>query len=479
MKREKIDALNERDILYGLITSERFCREICPILEPRLLEVDYARVVSSWIKDYYNQYKTCPKMDITKLYRSHVDELNDDALKDNVLMFLDKLDRDYDNAKSFNEEYALQQAVVYLKRQSLKNLSEDVDSFLLTGDVTKAEDAITKYKAIEKSSGEAVSILNATEVIIDSYDDENEVLFTLPKAYGKVVGRIHSEDFISFLAPMKRGKTFALLDVATNAMQQGLKVVFVTLEMSEKDMVKRIWTNLTGETNEDRDDINYSHFVEQDDKWFVEIKTISRKRMSANKVAKTQMQLKRMFRGGDIRVLAVPAYSLSPEQLDVKLERLAQDEGFVPQVIVVDYADIMQPSLKGEYRHQIDSIWKSLRSLAQKRKCVVFTASQSDRSSIGRDVESENLAEDIRKLAHVTSMVAINQSSDERKNGIVRLKQLAIREGEMEYRQAVCTQCLSIGRFVTDSRFDDEVILESDDDDSNDDGGRRSRKARR
>lgn len=475
MRREKIDALNERDILYGLITSEKFCREICPILNPRFLEIDYARIVSGWIKDYYEKFKTCPERDVAKIYRSHLDEISDEGLRDNILTFLNKIDKDYDSIKSFNDDYALQQSILYLKKQSLKNLNADIDAFLTTGNIDKAEDAITKYKTVEKSAGEAVSLFQNTEVIVDSYSEEKGTLFTLPKAYGKVVGKIHREDFISFLAPMKRGKTFALIDIGVNAVSQGLKVLFVTLEMSETDMVKRFWTALTGQIGEDRDDIDYPYFVEDYGKWRVEHKTISRKAISVADIEKRQRSMKRMFRGGDIKVLSVPAYSLSPDQLDTKIERLIQQEEFIPDVIIVDYADIMMPSEKGEYRHQIDSIWKRLRALAQKRKAVVFTASQSGRSSIGRDVDSEDISEDIRKLAHVTSMVSLNQSADERKEGIIRLKQLAVREGEMEFRQAVCTQCLTIGRIITDSRFDDEVIMEDNKDDDSKDKNRKSK----
>ena len=42
----------------------------------------------------------------------------------------------------------------------------------------------------------------------------------------------------------------------------------------------------------------------------------------------------------------------------------------------------------------------------------------------------------------------------------MKVKQLAIREGEREFRQAICLQCLSIGRPVLDSYFDDEVVLD-------------------
>ena len=63
-------------------------------------------------------------------------------------------------------------------------------------------------------------------------------------------------------------------------------------------------------------------------------------------------------------------------------------------------------------------------------------------------------------------MVALNQTPEEKKNGILRLKQLALREGEQEFREAVCTQCLSIGRIITDSRFDNEIVGDFDTDES-------------
>lgn len=467
MKREKLNTLSERDLLIGLITSEKFCREICPILNPRLLEIEYARTVSAWIKDFYDNFKKAPGKDIIKLYRARCEEIRDEDLQDNVLTFIEKVCKDYENIKTFNDEFALQQAVNYLKARSLKNLNEDIDAYLVSGDISRAENAITKYKLVEKSSGKAVSLIYNAESIVNSFTQEDELLFQFPGAYGAVVGDVHREDFISYLAPMKRGKSFALMDAGVVAIQNRLKVLHVSLEMSEEQMLKRYWTSLTGQLNKDRDDINYSYFEKIDTTskkcWKIKNKIISRKAVSVAEVQKKQKSLKRLFRGGDIRIYAVPAYNLTVEQLDLELDRLEQQENYVPDVIIVDYADIMTPSDKGnDYRNQLDGIWKRLRGLAQKRKCVVFTASQSGRASIDKDADSKDIAEDIRKLAHITSMVSLNQTRQEKKAGIVRLKQLALREGEAEFREAVCTQCLSIGRIVTDSHFDDEVIIDID-----------------
>lgn len=470
MKREKLNTLSERDMLIGLITSEKFCCEICPVLNPRLLEIEYARTVASWIKEFYSNFKKAPGKDILKLYRAKCDEISDEDLQDNILTFVEKVCKDYENIKTFNDEFALQQAIQYLKSRSLKNLNEDIDAYLTSGDITKAENAITKYKSVEKSSGEAVSLLHNTEAVVNSFTQENKVLFEFPGAYGSIIGKVHREDFISYLAPMKRGKTWALMDAGVVAVQNGLKVLHISLEMSEYQMSKRYWMALSGQLNESNDEINYSYFEKMDTGnekcWAIKHKIISRQAVSIAEIESKQKNLRRLFRGGDIRVLAVPAYSLTVEALESKLDKLAQQERYIPDVIIVDYADIMAPSDKSDYRNQLDGIWKRLRGLAQSRKAVVFTASQSGRQSIDKNADSKDIAEDIRKLAHITSMVALNQTPEEKKNGILRLKQLALREGEQEFREAVCTQCLSIGRIITDSRFDDEIVGDFNTDES-------------
>lgn len=80
MKKEKLNTLQERDIILGLIVSDDFCKEIIPILNPRHLEVEYARTVSTWIKKYYENYNVAPKKCIMKLYRANINDINDEAL---------------------------------------------------------------------------------------------------------------------------------------------------------------------------------------------------------------------------------------------------------------------------------------------------------------------------------------------------------------------------------------------------------------
>lgn len=464
MKREKLNSMSERDIVYQLIVSDKFCREIVPIINPKMLEVVYVRTIVIWIKDYFQKFKESPKKNIIKLYRSHIDELRDEDLQNNILTFIERLDKDYDKIKVTNEDFAIQNAIKYLRMRSLKNFSEDIDSYIESGDIEKAENCVTKYRKVEAASGEGVSLLDDFDIVTEAFTEEQDLLFRYPGDFGQLMGDVNREDFIAFLAPMKAGKTFSLIDVGIESLKNNLKVVMFSLEMSRTNMIKRVWKALSGQCTKDME-IEIPYFVEDENKWRIETKIVEKKASSILEVQKRQKSLKRLFRGGSFRIYAEPAYSLTVEGLENKLDDLAY-EGFYPDVVIIDYADIMAPSEKGEYRQQIDGIWKRLRALAQKRKCVVFTASQTNREALSKEVEAENIAEDVRKISHVTSMVSISKTKYCKEHSIAIYSQIAIREGQAETRKVVATQCLALGRPIIESHWKDDVIFENDDDKS-------------
>lgn len=462
MKREKLNSLSERDIVYQLIVSDKFCREIIPVLNPKLLEIVYVRTIAIWIKDYFQKFKEAPKKNIIKLYRAHVEELKDEDLQNNILTFIEKLDRDYDKIKISNEDFAIQNAIKYLRVRSLKNFSEDIDSFINAGEIERAENCVTKFRKVEVASGEGVSILDDFDIVTEAFTEEQDKLFTMPGDFGQLVGDLHREDFVAFLAPMKAGKTFQLIDVGIEGLKNNLKVAMWSCEMSRTAMIKRVWKALSGQCTEDMT-LEIPYFEKDGDGWRIEKKTVEKKASSVLEVQKKQKSLKRLFRGGAFRIFAEPANTLTIEKLENELDDLAY-EGFYPDIIIVDYADIMAPSQKGEYRHQIDDIWKSLRGLAQKRKAVVFTASQTNRGAISREVEAEDVAEDVRKIAHVTSMVSISKTKYCKENSLAIYSQLVVREGQPITKKVVATQCLALGRPVIESHWKDDVIFDEEED---------------
>jgi replicative DNA helicase len=140
-----------------------------------------------------------------------------------------------------------------------------------------------------------------------------------------------------------------------------------------------------------------------------------------------------------------PNSSINVKGIDGVLDRWAAERGFIPDVIVVDYADILAPENDGkDARHQVDETWRSLRRLSQERKALVIAPTQADAASYDADVLStSNFSEDKRKHAHVTGMLGLNQTFEEKADNIMRLNWILLRESEFD-----ANRCLYIGQQI-------------------------------
>jgi len=157
---------------------------------------------------------------------------------------------------------------------------------------------------------------------------------------------------------------------------------------------------------------------------------------------------------GDIHVCCYPQNTLDAQTMRAHLSQLENERGIVPDVIIVDYADIMAAGVKAEYRHQIDYIWKMLRALAQERNALVITASHSNKSTFNKDMSQEDVSEDARKLNHVSCMIGLNQRNEDKALGIMRVIALAQRHDAFNPgSEVVVLYDYNTGRPLIDSRW--------------------------
>lgn len=143
--------------------------------------------------------------------------------------------------------------------------------------------------------------------------------------------------------------------------------------------------------------------------------------------------------------------TLSVSASEVILDQWEREEGFVPDVIIYDYPDIMAPEPldeRKEARHQTNGIWMAQRRVSLSRHCAVIAATQSDADSYDqRSLKEKNFSEDKRKYAHVTRMVVLNQTPEEKADGVIRLSQMFVRSRHYNSKkQVIVLRCLEIGR---------------------------------
>lgn len=453
MEREKISTLNEKDFVTSLIMSSKCCKVLVPYINLSYFQTDYSRIVIDWVIQYYNQFKVCPKNDIRSLYLTHEAEIHDESTKDLVATFLQNLSDS--NLNINNEDYLLDRSKDFLDSLILKHYTEELNACLDVNDIEKAKKIQSKYKKVSELETNEVSLFseNSIKAIEEALSEINEELMTLPECLNKVTGKLHRNDFLAILAPPKTGKSFFMQYLATEAVRQGLNVVFVSMEMTRNEVVQRLWKMLYGSKSGIISEGLYksAKIVEADEgKYTSEPIEIKVKPNSGKSVRYLQKQSKAQNQyKGDIRVIAYPMYQASCEDITQRIEEIAFNDKFIADVVIIDYADITKPMGGGsELRNQLDVIWKHLRGFAAKFHCLLVTASQTNRSAWkSSNVDGSNIGEDFRKIAQVTSFVSMEQSPKMKDDCIMRIRNIAVRNDNVE-ETCVFPQCLSLGQFM-------------------------------
>ena len=161
-------------------------------------------------------------------------------------------------------------------------------------------------------------------------------------------------------------------------------------------------------------------------------------------------QLSRRTGGKAIRLQCYPSNQANVRTIRTMLDLWEKQDGWVADVVVIDYADILAPedAREVETRHRINATWAALRGLSTERSIAVITATQAAKTSYNKsNQDMGDVSEDKRKLGHVTSMLALNQAPGEKKMGLMRVNQLVVREDDFDSRDnVVCLQCLAMSR---------------------------------
>ena len=359
--------------------------------------------------------------------------------------------------------------------KALKLYVEDLNACLETKSMDRARKVQQEYKKISTVELNECDLMDLKDnaIIENALSQEEQVLFTLPENLNKVFGNIHRNDFIAILAPPKRGKSFALQYLALQALKQRLNVIFVSMEMTREEVIQRLWKALFGTESGLVKDGTYEscRFVEdtcEEGKYHSELVDI--KVTNKSKPVSVLQKRLRTSNGytGHLRIIAYPRFSASVKQITDRIDEI-MDDGFIPDVIFIDYADITTPIGGGtELRNQLDEIWKYLGGYATKTHSCVITASQTNRSGMSSNsVEAESIGENFKKIAHITSMVSLEQTRKMKDEHLMRVRNIAIRNSEVE-DACIFPQCLSLGQFVFGNPIStkDFIMVDEDNDES-------------
>jgi hypothetical protein len=230
IKRKKVENDIERQLLIGLITSDVVCRDVIPALQNvRILKSEYIATVIGWIREYYQTYKEAPHQQIEQIYNEKKAQVNEDQ-QDLISILLSSLSDTYEEEEESNPNYLIDIALEYIEERNLLYLSEVIKQKVEKKDLKGARKELSNYKKVARSTSQWVNPLSIEEVN-RAMTAEEDALFKYPEKLGQMIGDFYRGDLVAFLAPVKRGKTWMLMETAIRASTKKLKVAFISIQV--------------------------------------------------------------------------------------------------------------------------------------------------------------------------------------------------------------------------------------------------------
>ena len=254
---------------------------------------------------------------------------------------------------------------------------------------------------------------------------------------------LHDTCLFIVMAKPGLGKSQFMMNIAANWVAHNKKVLMISLEMSEH-MYSRRMDGLFADLN-----INTLH----------DNIDILKSRVNGFKagVPNAQLQIKEF-----------PTGTLTPLKLKQCIKKLKQTRGFVPDIIFVDYLNIMRPN--GGNASSLSLYEKSgriaeeLRAISSELKIPVVTATQQSRSAngyAGENVDMSNVSESSGISATADVMVALFVEDGDREVGRKNLKIIKNRLGKFVDMHCILKEdpdSLRMSDWTTGESVNDEVF---------------------
>jgi len=184
-----------------------------------------------------------------------------------------------------------------------------------------------------------------------------------------------------------------LVQMGAEALRVGKNVVHYTFELSESAVGLRYDSNLCNIPSND---------------------VIDRKEEVIDFYKNSQL--------GRLIIKEYPTGTPSVQTLRNHIEKLLL-KGFVPSVVIIDYADIMKSSRKFDsLRHELKLVYEELRNMSMEMSIPIWTASQANRDASNSDIVGlENMSEAYGKAMVADVVLSISRKPNEKSTGAGRI----------------------------------------------------------
>ncbi len=269
-----------------------------------------------------------------------------------------------------------------------------------------------KWDAILKNIEEALKAGQPKDTGHDYFRDVNKRLakdfrIPIPCMAGLdelIGGGLSPGELGVVIAPPGGGKSMALVKFASTALLQGKKVVYYTLELSEEVVGQRFDACIN--------DIRLKNVWDYPEH-------ISEKLDDLAKL------------GGGLKIKEFLEGGVTVNTIKAHLKTL-EIEGFIPDVIFVDYLGLMKPlGSYAEKRHALTDIAEGLRNIANNMRVPLWSAHQTNRTAIQEErINTAHVGESLGIIATVDLALGLGRPDEMKENNQAMLGIIKNRLGQ-------------------------------------------------
>lgn len=350
----------ETTILKNLIYNEEYTRKVVPFLSEEYFKDHAEKLVFKEIQDFITKYNTPPTYEalLVQLDERNVSQEDHDRSIEIIDQInetkddLGKIDWLLDKTEKFCQDQAIYNGVL----ESISIL----DGSHKTLDKGAIPQILTDALAVSFQKDVGHDFFENVEDRFEYYHRvEEKIPFDIEYLNKITKGGFSKKTINIFLGGPHSGKSLIKCHIASSYLMQGKNVLFISLEMSEEEVAKRIDANITNTSIIDIENMSHDMYIQKLDK--ARQKTIGR-----------------------LVVKQFPTGVGNVFHFEHLINELNLKKNFVPDAIIVDYLGICGSvrykgnASIGSYLY-VKAISEELRGLAIKYNVPLITSSQFNR----------------------------------------------------------------------------------------------------
>jgi replicative DNA helicase len=470
MSNDQLSGSLAENILTLLCFDDTAAPLIVNSVDVGLFESDIYKEIAKRAFEYYREFKTSPKDHLPDLFE---DLLNDKSNLRKGELYQRTLINLHEFQNDINRDYVLSKLTEFVRQQRLKSAIVDATTYVREGNLDNAETVLNNALKSTLDLFHPGILFTDSKNSLKFFDEPTPSYSIGIKPLDNIkFGPAPGELFVILAGP-NRGKTYFMVHIGKFCAIQKLKVLHISLEMSEEKMAQRYvqsffsYGKRIGEASYVK--FNYdemgrfttmslSDIIRPTLEQTNEANTLKIYNELLHKLDRIQGRIK-------LWIKRFPTGALTVSGLEAYLDSMDRFHHFHPDVLLVDYADLMNLE-SAHLRTETGKLYKELRRIAVERNIAIVTASQSNR--LGEDakvITLKHLAEDYSKAATADNIVAYCQTAQELRLGLARLF-IAKARNEEKDQTVLISQCYRIGQFCMNAihmqnKYWDELNLMS------------------